>query len=70
MVSAFGSPHSIRGSPIAGKVQSLGRDIVCNDGKLAKKEVWFKPKQLRRLWTGLSGDELVKLSLRRKGVAS
>lgn len=44
--------------------KSLGRVIRCSDGAL-DTEVWFKPEQLRRVWTGLSTNERIQLRMRR-----
>ncbi|HEY0939380.1 MAG TPA: hypothetical protein VGE08_04710 [Steroidobacter sp.] len=44
--------------------QSLDRKIRCSDGEL-DRFVWFKPEQLRRVWTGLSPNERLQLRLRR-----
>lgn len=44
--------------------QSLDRKIRCSDGEF-DRFVWFKPEQLRRVWTGLSTNERLQLRLRR-----
>lgn len=46
------------------EVQSLDGPTPCNDGSASAK-AWVKPSNLRRVWTGLSEDERIKLKLLR-----
>lgn len=50
------------------RVESLDGPLLCDDGDTTLK-VWVMPKNLRRVWTGLSQDELAQLSLWRLEVS-
>lgn len=51
-------------SPYCWECKSLGRDLRCKDGTMART-VMFKSSYLRRVWTGLSANERIQLRLRR-----
>jgi hypothetical protein len=50
------------GSPYCWECRSLDRDLRCNDGAMARTAM-FKSTHLRRLWTGLSTNDRIKLRM-------
>lgn len=44
-------------------VRALDRDLECTDGTRHRSHIYFRCKNLRRVWTGLTRDEFAKWRL-------